>query len=133
MDGFLPGSEDMEMDRNEWSNPPVDSILGERRFLVSREAVREAHYGHRRKTSQDRYPVNTRSFGKKLTKLCGGIKLGLDRSILVTTHTEDGPSSEPKMTRVYGFPPLAECRKSFEGVLGHPVEWNDVKGYGDNY
>jgi len=66
------------------------------------------------KSLNQRYPMPQQQFGKEIKKLCKGIE---------TVR----PNRGGFRTRLYRFPPLEECRRQFENLVGMPgeIDWGD--------
>jgi len=64
------------------------------------------------KSLNQRFPIKKQQFGKEINQLCKGIR---------TARLNQGGFR----TRVYRCPPLEECRKQFEEVVGMQgqIDW----------
>jgi hypothetical protein len=104
--GDLPGAHGgFDDDGPTWETP----------LSASRDGLRSSYREWLKDRRFDGAALDQRAFGKRLRNLCPNI--------------QDGRiGGRAARTRVHTFPPIADCRRSFECVLGLHVDWEAESG-----
>lgn len=99
--GELPGAQSGFDDEVMWDEGPLSA---------PRDGLRGKYREWLKDRRFDGTALDQREFGKRLRVLCPDVKAGR-------------LGARGTRTRIDTFPPLSDCRRSFEGVLGLHVDW----------